>query len=374
MLHRALDRSGYVAVLSIAALLLAGCPGNSATPAASPPAEPAATVALLASPMLPATEVPTAAPTPTDPPPTATPTQPLPTSTATATSRPPTPTAVAPTDTPTLAPTGTSTAAPQPQTVRSANLRAGPGTNYAVVGSAAAQQAIEPLGRNAAGDWLQIQAAAGEAWIAAFLVENIDAAGLPERESTAPTVTPVPAAPAATPAPATQALPATGTAACGVILPAPADLRLAAGTTTVMKADITGYGTLYGSWTQKNLTWRWDGLDQVRSLDWYFDLQVMLGGQAGNPMLRTLTVTPRPDLAPVAAPSVATVSDGLWIMLAPGSNSSGGADPNFFTVTCPAGEPRCPLHVRVQVALRDSSGNFACFISPPSNAVPLPLP
>jgi hypothetical protein len=258
--------------------------------------------------------------------------------------------------------------------VRSANLRAGPGTNYAVVGSAAAQQAIEPLGRNAAGDWLQVESAAGEAWIAAFLVENVDAAGLPERESTAPTVTPVPAAPAAAPAPATQPPPATGTAACGVILPAPADLRLTDGTATVIKTESKGYGTLYGSWTQKNLTWRWDGLDQVRGLDWYFDLQVMLGGQAGNPMLRTLSITPRPDLAPVAAPSMATLSDGLWIMLAPGSNASGGADPNFFTVTCPAGEPRCPLHVRVQVALRNSSAAFACFISPPSNTVPLPLP
>jgi hypothetical protein len=253
--------------------------------------------------------------------------------------------------------------------VRSANLRAGPGTNYAVVGSAAARQVIEPMGRNAAGDWLQIQSAAGEAWIAAFLVENVDVAGLVVRQSTAPTVTPVPPVLAVTPAPVTQAPPVGGAVTCGAILPAPADLRITDGAVTVMQ-----YGPFSASWTQKNLSWRWDALDQVRGLDWYFDLQVMLGGQEGNPMLRTLSITPRPDIAPVAAPNIATLSGGLWTMLAPGTNSSGGVDPNFFTTTCPPGEPRCPLHVRVQIALRDGNGNFACFISPPSNVAPLPLP
>ena len=60
--------------------------------------------------------------------------------------------------------------------------------------------------------------------------------------------------------------------------------------------------------------------------------------------------------------------------MAPGSNFSGGADPSFFTATCPASEPRCPLHVRIQIALRDSNGAFACSISAPSNAVAMPLP
>lgn len=372
MLHRAFDRSSYVIVLLIVAMLLAGCPVNSRKPAASMSTEPAATVALPAPLSALATEVPAAVPSATEPPPTATPTKSPPT--ATATPRPPTPTVAPSTATPTLAPTDTPTAAPQPQTVRSANLRAGPGTNYAVVGSAAAQQAIEPLGRNAAGDWLQIESAAGEAWIAAFLVENVDAAGLPMRESTAPTVTPAPQASAATPEPVTQAPPTAGVVACGTILPAPADLRLTDGAVTIIQGDIEGYGPFSASWTQKNLSWRWDALDQVRDLNWYFDLQVLLGGQVGNPVLRALPITPRPETTQPAVSDMATSTNGVWTMLVPGTNASGGVDPSFFTVTCPAGEPRCPLHVRVQVALRDSSGNFACFISPPSNIVPLPLP
>ncbi|HSN73557.1 MAG TPA: SH3 domain-containing protein [Anaerolineae bacterium] len=368
MLHRTLDRSSYVAVLLVAALLLAGCPGNSVAPATSTPAEPAATVALLASPTLSATEVPTDVPTPTEPPSTATPTEPPPTATHTATPRPPTPTAPPPTDTPTATPT----TAPQPQTVRSANLRAGPGTNYAVVGSADAQQTIEPLGRNTAGDWLQIQSASGEAWIAAFLVENVDAAGLPVRESTAPTVTLVPQAPAATPAPVTQAPPAAGAVACGAILPAPTDLQLI--------DKVTGITTFPGSYgftatqTVKLLSWRWDALDRVRGLDWYFDLQYMLGSQPGNPVLRTIPITPNTSTTPLPYVDVPPYANGVWTIMATDTWQGASISPEFFSVTCPPGEPRCPLHARVQVALRDGNGNFACFISPPSNAVPLPLP
>jgi hypothetical protein len=255
--------------------------------------------------------------------------------------------------------------------VRSGNLRAGPGTNYAVVGSAPAQQVITPLGRNEAGDWLQIGAAAGEAWIAAFLVENVDVVALPVRQSTAPTLTPAPQPPASTPAPAAQPAPVSGSVSCGTILAAPQDLRYADGSTTI----IQGSGPLgTASWTQKVLTWRWDELDQVQGQDWYFDLQLMLGGEPGNPVLRTMPLAPNPNLPPAAVPNVPSYADGVWTMMAPGSNWSGGVDPNFFTATCPPGEPRCPLHVRIQVALRDSNGNFACFISPPSNAVPMPLP
>ena len=96
---------------------------------------------------------------------------------------------------------------------RSANLRAGPGTTYAIVGAVAAEEAIEPLGRSEAGDWLLVRAAAGEAWIAAFLVENVDPGGLPSRQSTAPTVTPALEPPAAAPSPA---VPTTGPLTCPV--------------------------------------------------------------------------------------------------------------------------------------------------------------
>jgi hypothetical protein len=233
-----------------------------------------------------------------------------------------------------------------------------------VVGSAAEQQAIEPLGRNAAGDWLQIQAATGEAWIAAFLVENVDASALPVRESTAPTITPLAQPPAATPRPTEQVPPTTGTVACGVTLPAPTNLEIADQFVELKTFD-TRLGPVLYTRTAKRLSWRWPGLDQIRGADWYFDVQVLLGDQVGNPLLRTLVVNS----------DQATNSDGLWTAPAPGTTAAGNAiAPEFFTGTCPPGDPRCPLHVRVQVALRDGNGAFACFVSPPSNIVPLPLP
>lgn len=52
--------------------------------------------------------------------------------------------------------------------IKTANLRAGPGTTFAIVGSASAGQLVTIIGTNAAGDWYQI----GEGrWIAAFLVK-----------------------------------------------------------------------------------------------------------------------------------------------------------------------------------------------------------
>ena len=59
-----------------------------------------------------------------------------------------------------------------------ANLRAGPGTEYERVGSAAPGEVVALVGRNAAGDWYQL---ATGAWIAAFLVEGAPA-GLPVAE------------------------------------------------------------------------------------------------------------------------------------------------------------------------------------------------
>lgn len=99
------------------------------------------------------------------------------------------------------------TATPLPTSLtanRNANLRGGPGTNYAVAGSAQQGQALRIIGRNAAGDWYQLDSGV---WIAAFLVNGapsgvsvVDAPALP---------TPVP--PTATPVPAQQAAPS-GTA------------------------------------------------------------------------------------------------------------------------------------------------------------------
>lgn len=87
---------------------------------------------------------------------------------------------VVPTWTPALpviaSPTGT-TAPPDSgaQVKTAANLRAGPGTGYARIGSLAPGQALDIVARNPAGDWYQL---ASGAWIAAFLVAD-PPAGVP---------------------------------------------------------------------------------------------------------------------------------------------------------------------------------------------------
>ena len=85
------------------------------------------------------------------------------------------------------------------------NLRAGPSTDYPIVGSAAAGDALEIVGQSSDGTWFVL---ANDAWIAAFLVANAPT-GLPVVEApalTLPSPTPNPAAtdiltPTATPAP-----------------------------------------------------------------------------------------------------------------------------------------------------------------------------
>jgi uncharacterized protein YraI len=88
----------------------------------------------------------------------------------------------------------------------SANLRTGPGTNYAVAGSIQQGQALRIVGRNATGDWVQLDSGS---WIAAFLVNSvptglnvIEAPALPTPIPVPPTATPVPAQPVAPPPPA----------------------------------------------------------------------------------------------------------------------------------------------------------------------------
>lgn len=80
-----------------------------------------------------------------------------------------------------------------PVTVRTdANLRAGPGADYARVGSVQAGQVIEIVARNLAGDWLQL---ANGAWIFSNLVENA-----PE----VPVAATIPVQSTATPSPASR--------------------------------------------------------------------------------------------------------------------------------------------------------------------------
>ena len=68
---------------------------------------------------------------------------------------------------------------------RAANLRAGPGTNFAVVGTVVAGQPLTVTGQNVAGDWLQLS---DEHWIAAFLVDHAT-------DAAAETAAPTPVAP-----------------------------------------------------------------------------------------------------------------------------------------------------------------------------------
>lgn len=88
-------------------------------------------------------------------------------------------------------------ATPQPTATgptanRNANLRAGPGTTYAVVGGVQAGQTLALNGRNAAGSWVQLD---GGSWIAAFLVNGTPAelpivAASPPVATIAPTAAP----------------------------------------------------------------------------------------------------------------------------------------------------------------------------------------
>jgi micrococcal nuclease len=118
----------------------------------------------------------------------------------------PTPTAVAtaePTPRPRRSYLPTETLPAPPVAIEEANLRAGPGTEYERVGSAAPGERLELIARNPAGDWYQM---ASGAWIAAFLVEGAPA-GLPVVEGGAAAVSLAGTAAAATPGPPTATVP-----------------------------------------------------------------------------------------------------------------------------------------------------------------------
>ena len=121
-----------------------------------------------------ATDTPTATPTPA---PTETPT---------------------PTGTPTPAPTATSTS-PTAAINRTMNVRAGPGTNYAVIGQAAAGSEYTISGKNPAGGWWQIIYGGQYGWVYAPLVSATN----PEFVQVAPAIP----TPAATPVPTATPIP-----------------------------------------------------------------------------------------------------------------------------------------------------------------------
>lgn len=101
-----------------------------------------------------------------------------------------------------------------PAANRNANLRGGPGTGYAVIGSVAAGAPLEITARNQAGDWLQL---ASGAWIAAFLVNNAPAsAELPVAREIPLLPTPTPAGSSS--APATVSAPSAGASASPGVL------------------------------------------------------------------------------------------------------------------------------------------------------------
>ncbi len=177
-----------VITLTLIALALTACP-QAAAPPTPTPAPPIATA-------VPPTLAP---PTPTPIPPTATPVPPTPTPVPpTATPIPPTDTPVPPTATP-EPPTATATQAkPMAVPKQNINLRGGPGTEYAVAGSAKAGEPLEIVGKNQAGNWLQVLVAGKQAWLSASLVTvQGDTKGVPV-PANIPTPPPQPtAAPAA---------------------------------------------------------------------------------------------------------------------------------------------------------------------------------
>lgn len=96
-------------------------------------------------------------------------------------------------------------------TSASANLRAGPGTNYPTVGSAAQDAVLEVMGKNEKGDWWQVKNGDQVAWVAGSVATPggdvaavAVAKDIPTPPPAPPTPTPAPAgaAPTAAPAPA----------------------------------------------------------------------------------------------------------------------------------------------------------------------------
>src|SRR5690606_36048129 len=66
------------------------------------------------------------------------------------------------------------------------NLRLGPGTNFAVVGSLSPGETVSVIGRNEAGDWLQLLIENEVRWVAARFIEpESDLTALPVADASA---------------------------------------------------------------------------------------------------------------------------------------------------------------------------------------------
>lgn len=93
---------------------------------------------------------------------------------------------------------------------KAANLRAGPGTTYAVVGGLKAKEEFEIAARNADGSWFQIKKKDGLiGWVAAFLVKSAPALDLIPIAQNIPALAVAPtSAPAQVPTPAPVQAPA----------------------------------------------------------------------------------------------------------------------------------------------------------------------
>ena len=154
------------------------------------------------------------------------------------------------------------------------NVRAGPSTQYAIVGKAASGTTLTPVARNATADWLKVTLASGESgWAAtAYLTVTGDLQTLPVEAAPA-----LPAQPASTAAPA-----AASAGPAATIIPAAAESAAAASLSGTLGFQQSPSGAI---WTYdivtgatKSLT---NGFDPAISLDGSTIAFVREGGEAG---------------------------------------------------------------------------------------------
>jgi len=164
---------GLTVILVLAAALLVACAPVSLTAPTNPDAVAAVTTAAPADTSSESMTAQTATATPSaslSPTPTASPSL-APTRSATETRRPTSTTTAVPTRTTTLSPMSTPQRA-EVMVLRAANLRAGPGTEYPVIGGARAGAVFAVQARNPEGTWWQVALAPGSVgWIWDGLVE-----------------------------------------------------------------------------------------------------------------------------------------------------------------------------------------------------------
>jgi len=196
-----------------------------------------------------------------------------------------------------------------------ANLRGGPGTNYAIVGTAKRNDIFLVVGRNSAGSWYKIKLSDGkEAWIAASLVQvSGDATKIAVVDNPAPAAQPTVAA-------ATNVTMTTATA------PAPASPPTAsapaARTSSVRAGQLSGR-LLYSVANMDAKRWElWEynfaTASSTKVADWRTEVDVSGDGK---------------QIAYFAWPNDAGEKAGIWIMDADFTKNrlvvTGGAYPSF---------------------------------------------